>query len=232
MVANLKSPSKVTSRKGLVGLVCGFLALSGAAQAQVFEPDQNDQPATSVEDVANIQEDLVANNKLWAAAFNSGPSISGQLYITPLNRSFSEGVSRAPEDQADWQARNELVFGAKLYFKTDAGRQRADNPSYLDLLAPKIARGQPSKFYVFLAGSGNMLSRSLAKESSGPEWLLSQDDRSDSAGVTQLGIGWQTGPVELSLGYMDKNYKNAHLLKGMNTHHEGVAGLTFSFRPR
>ena len=232
MAANFINQSKETIWKRPVGLVCGFLALTGAAHAQVIEPDPDGQSVTSVEDIAEIQEDLGANNRRWSAAFNSGPSISGQFFITSVNRSFPEGVSRPPENQLDWQSRNDLVLGAKLYFESQVSRQKAGKPSYLDLLAPKIARGTPGKFYVFLASSGNMLSRSLAKESSRGEWLLSRDDLGGSAGVTQLGIGWQTGPVGLSLGYMDKNYKNAHLLKGMNTYHEGVAGLTFSFRPR
>ena len=230
MTANFRTRSKGEVQKGLIGLLFSIMALASPAKGQ--DLDLGGGVQTPGAGATMNQVDLDSYINLWAAAYKAGPVLSGRFFVTPLGRSYTEVVPPAPEGLTAWQDRGGFVFGAKLYFESQASKKRTDRRSLLGLLAPEISRGDPGKFYVFLAGSGNMLSRALSKEASGGNWLVSQDDLGASAGVTQLGIGWQNGPVGLSLGYIDRNYKNEHLLKGMSVQHEGIAGLSLSFRPR
>lgn len=214
-----------------MGLCIGALWGEGHAQGLVgsteleeqFSVDQNQSTATAVGDL---------QTSLKEAVFRPDAPVVGRVFVVPVDQHYT--LTFNGQNLFEGQKRQDLdvILGARLFFRAPF---QSDDGSYISRLgftAPKVTTSQARSLFVFLAGSGNIIGRNLQGPNQSPYWLASLDNLGTPTGTSQVGVGWQDGPLSLSLGYMDKNYKNAHMLKGMSMGHDGVTGFTLSFRPK
>jgi len=168
---------------------------------------------------------------LKEAVFRQDNPVIGRVFIAPAEQHYTVTFNGQNLFQGQKRQDLDVTLGARLFFRAPF---RSDDESYLSSIGftvPRVTTATARSLFVFLAGSGNIIGRNLQGANQSSYWLASSDNLGTPTGTSQVGFGWQDGPLSLSLGYMDKNYKNAHMLKGMSMGHDGVTGFTFSFRP-
>ena len=48
----------------------------------------------------------------------------------------------------------------------------------------------------------------------------------------QAGVGWRRGPIQASVGYIHREIKPRHGLKGVENKDDDLIAVSFSFKPR
>jgi len=206
----------------VLGLCLGLLWGKSDAQGLVGTQDL-DRQFSIYQNQSTPIERADLQTSLKEAVFRLGAPVGHQYSLTLNGQSLVQGQKKQEFD---------FNLGAHLYFRVPF---RGDYESYLSRIGftvPRATTVEDRSLFVFLAGSGNIIGRNLQGSAKSPYWLASLDNLGTPTVTSQVGIGWRDGPLSLYLGYMDKNYKNAHTLKGMSMGHDGIAGLTFSFRPK
>lgn len=110
----------------------------------------------------------------------------------------------------------------------DAARERLKNLGVRD----GSVFGDRGRWYIFAAASGKAVGLNLLHRESGWDragW--STDPTSQLVSDAQLGVGWRKGPLQTSLGFVQRDVKSEHLLLGVDPRPDSMMAFSLSIKP-
>jgi hypothetical protein len=93
--------------------------------------------------------------------------------------------------------------------------------------------GDRGRFYLFAAASGRAVGLNMLRGESGWDragW--STDPASRLVGDAQVGLGWRKGPMQTSIGFVHREVKGDHMLRGADPDAVSMVAFSFSIRPQ
>ena len=91
--------------------------------------------------------------------------------------------------------------------------------------------GQQGRWYLFAAASGRAVGLNMLRGEDGWDRAgLSTDKTSRLVGDAQVGVGWRRGAVQTSIGYIHREVKGEHLLRGSETPSDSLVAVSLSIR--
>ena len=94
--------------------------------------------------------------------------------------------------------------------------------------------GDRGRWYMFAATSGRSVGLNMLRGADGELRRAGWSTDATSALVSdaQAGVGWRRGPIQASVGYIHREIKPRHGLKGVENKDDDLIAVSFSFKPR
>jgi hypothetical protein len=93
--------------------------------------------------------------------------------------------------------------------------------------------GDRGRWYLYAATSGRSVGFNMLRGADGEfrreGWTT--DGTSALVSDAQVGVGWRRGAIQTSVGYMHREVKPQHGLKGVETKDDDLVAISFSFKP-
>ena len=121
--------------------------------------------------------------------------------------------------------------GAEVRVSRDLGDKVVDRLGDLGV-RDGASFGDRGRFYLFAAASGRAVGMNMLRGEGG--WSRegwSTDPTSALVGDAQAGLGWRKGPMQASVGYIHREMKATHMLRGVEGKDDSLVALSLTIKP-